>query len=445
MKDILDTLQTLQNTPIPNILVISGVIFLFLAFVGKVGGFIEIPEKKQKWSATIGILLLTLGSVIFIAAKKNESDNSGENNTKSNIALSQKLSESDLKDIFNSDNLIKKTNKIEQEIDTQTLSSEKLGELGIDKNIIIKANSGDMIDESNLAWQLWKIEYYSEAIKWDYKAAIQGGRTSQKRMGLYYQRGFGVKVDYKKAAYWHEKAAERGDDYSAYNLAKIYSIGGFGVEKDLNNAYKWILKAVELISPTEVSQEYQEDVNALKLKIEEELHKKKYSDALSKNSLNNWVIGGSSSNSYEIGVDNNSFYSVAPSFYIKSTSENIKNDVNGTLTQRLKPDKYKGKRIKISAYVKSEYPEKIGNTSYFYISGHSDEDAVKTIYNTKDWQQLAFVVDIPETAKYFDYGVSLWGTGQIWIDDLKIKIVDKSVPLDFEPRIKELIEPENLP
>ena len=67
MKDIF---EALQSTPVPNILVISGILFLFLAFVGKIGAFIEIPEERQKWSAIVGLFLLIFGTSIFIFEKK---------------------------------------------------------------------------------------------------------------------------------------------------------------------------------------------------------------------------------------------------------------------------------------------------------------------------------------------------------------------------------------
>jgi hypothetical protein len=58
IKDILETLGALQNTPVPNLLVIAGFIFLLLAFVGKIGAIVTLPEKRQKLAGSIGFLLL---------------------------------------------------------------------------------------------------------------------------------------------------------------------------------------------------------------------------------------------------------------------------------------------------------------------------------------------------------------------------------------------------
>ena len=37
----------LQDTPIPTILVVSGVIFLFLALAGQIAGKLEVPPARQ--------------------------------------------------------------------------------------------------------------------------------------------------------------------------------------------------------------------------------------------------------------------------------------------------------------------------------------------------------------------------------------------------------------
>ena len=66
MKDILETLQALQNTPVPNLLVIAGFILLLLAFVGRIGAIIDLPKERQKWAGIIGTLLLVFGIGLFM-------------------------------------------------------------------------------------------------------------------------------------------------------------------------------------------------------------------------------------------------------------------------------------------------------------------------------------------------------------------------------------------
>lgn len=66
MKDIVDIFQILKTAYVPTILIIFGAAFLLLAFVGKVGTLIDLPEKRQKWAALIGGALLLLGICLFL-------------------------------------------------------------------------------------------------------------------------------------------------------------------------------------------------------------------------------------------------------------------------------------------------------------------------------------------------------------------------------------------
>lgn len=56
----------LKDTPIPTILVVSGIVFLFLALAGSVAGKLEMPPARQKWSAVASLVLLISGLLLYI-------------------------------------------------------------------------------------------------------------------------------------------------------------------------------------------------------------------------------------------------------------------------------------------------------------------------------------------------------------------------------------------
>lgn len=56
----------LKDTPIPTILVVSGIVFLFLALVGSVAGKLEMPPARHKWSALASVVLLISGLLLYI-------------------------------------------------------------------------------------------------------------------------------------------------------------------------------------------------------------------------------------------------------------------------------------------------------------------------------------------------------------------------------------------
>ncbi|MBD1873846.1 hypothetical protein H6F75_10150 [Nodosilinea sp. FACHB-131] len=61
-----EIIDALKDTPIPTILIFAGLFFIFLAFVRKVGGVIEVQPAQQKWSAPIGLALLVFGLVLAL-------------------------------------------------------------------------------------------------------------------------------------------------------------------------------------------------------------------------------------------------------------------------------------------------------------------------------------------------------------------------------------------
>lgn len=74
-------IDALEDTPIPTILIFAGLFFILLAFVTKVGGFIEVQPAQQKWSAPIGIALLVLGLILALNAPSETSAPGPESST----------------------------------------------------------------------------------------------------------------------------------------------------------------------------------------------------------------------------------------------------------------------------------------------------------------------------------------------------------------------------
>lgn len=85
---------------------------------------------------------------------------------------------------------------------------------------------------------------YTEAMSWYRKAAQLGDAQAQFNIALLYQEGKGVKQDQSEAIAWYRKAAEQ--DYAAAqnNLATMYN-DGHGVKQDHVEALGWFQKAAE--------------------------------------------------------------------------------------------------------------------------------------------------------------------------------------------------------
>jgi TPR repeat protein len=81
-----------------------------------------------------------------------------------------------------------------------------------------------------------------EAIAWHKKAAALGNPQAMRTLGIYYERGLGVPLDYANAREWYEKAAVAGDAEAMVEIGYLYD-SGRGGSKDIDKAREWYEKA----------------------------------------------------------------------------------------------------------------------------------------------------------------------------------------------------------
>jgi TPR repeat protein len=79
---------------------------------------------------------------------------------------------------------------------------------------------------------------YAEAAKWLRKSAEQGRAESQCNFANLYRRGVGVPKDYAEALKWLHKSAAQGFLGAFFNLGHMYRDGS-GVPADSVQAYMW--------------------------------------------------------------------------------------------------------------------------------------------------------------------------------------------------------------
>lgn len=145
-----------------------------------------------------------------------------------------------------------------------------------------------------------------------------------------------------------------------------------------------------------------------------------------------WFNAGSKPKSYEMGIDKGAGQDGKNAATIKSIDKEISGF--GTLMQQSKPDKYLGKRIKMTGVVKTE---NVANWAglWFRVDQEGSKEPLsfdnmheRPIKGTSDWKKYEIVLDVPNNASLIAYGALLEGTGQIWFDNITIEIVDNSTP-----------------
>lgn len=80
---------------------------------------------------------------------------------------------------------------------------------------------GDMFATNHLGHEALEEGRGDEAISWYQMAADQGDSYGAYNLGLCYENGFGTQVNMKKAKYWYQKAALKGDDQARQRLKEF--------------------------------------------------------------------------------------------------------------------------------------------------------------------------------------------------------------------------------
>jgi hypothetical protein len=147
-----------------------------------------------------------------------------------------------------------------------------------------------------------------------------------------------------------------------------------------------------------------------------------------------WYMAGSKPMEYETGVDAQARHNGHPSAYLKAKKPAIEGF--GTLMQDFRANEYVGKRVRFSAFVKSQDLESWAGLWMRVDQGEGatpqvlafDNMSTRPIKGTADWTNYAVVLDVPDSATAIFFGVMVNGSGSVWISDLKVETVGMDVP-----------------
>jgi hypothetical protein len=102
------------------------------------------------------------------------------------------------------------------------------------------------------------------------------------------------------------------------------------------------------------------------------------------------------------------------------------------LIQRIRADDYRGKRARLSAWIK---PSQVESWSKLWMRVDSAERTLtfdrmdnRPVQGTGDWQKREIVLDVPQEAVAITFGLMLAGKGTVWVDDVRLEVVGGDVP-----------------
>ncbi|MGE0636986.1 MAG: hypothetical protein AB7P01_11140 [Bacteroidia bacterium] len=173
-----------------------------------------------------------------------------------------------------------------------------------------------------------------------------------------------------------------------------------------------------------------------------------------------WFKAGSDPQYYTMGIVTGAGRDGKNTGGIKSNENKINGF--GTYMQTCLADNYKGKRIKMTGYVKTENVSDWAglwlrvdvDTAFVAFDNMHDGKKKRSITGTTEWTMYEIVLDVPANSTTINFGALLVGTGEIWFDDISFTEVDNSVettgittPYDLQNPPKpftQVTEPYNL-
>ena len=161
-----------------------------------------------------------------------------------------------------------------------------------------------------------------------------------------------------------------------------------------------------------------------------------------------WGLG-TPSNCHEPGLDTNVRYEGTTSFYIKSTSVCSSEEKRGAgLTQHIMADNYRGKRVRLSGYLKTNNANQGG---LIWVRVYDDQGGLLAVANmqsgrvkgTVDWKKSEVVLNVHEKAAHVAFGIHFIGNGQLWVDDLNLEVTAPDVNItDRDAQLRAEIKGE---
>lgn len=160
-----------------------------------------------------------------------------------------------------------------------------------------------------------------------------------------------------------------------------------------------------------------------------------------------WIASGKAPQDYEFGLDGSERHSGTRSAMLRA--RHARPAGFATLMQEFVPDDYRGRRVRLAGWVKTNA---VTGACHLWMRADSagrmgaamDNMHDRPITGTTDWRRHEIVLDVPGEATLLAFGISLDGPGTAWLDDVTLETVGLDVPTT-NPRPRELPHrPRNL-
>lgn len=159
----------------------------------------------------------------------------------------------------------------------------------------------------------------------------------------------------------------------------------------------------------------------------------------SKTEINGWIMTGTDPQKYQMNIDYETYNTGTRSATIKSVADEYEAGDFITIMQQFSSKNFLGKRVRLSGFIKTRDVSgwcglwmRLDNA----VGGALKLDNMQTrpIVGTTEWNHYSCILDVPENAAIINIGVLMFGSGQVWLDNISFQEVDHNTPTtDFTP------------
>ena len=166
--------------------------------------------------------------------------------------------------------------------------------------------------------------------------------------------------------------------------------------------------------------------------------------------IKHWIITGTAPDKYKTGIDRTVFHTGTASAFIRSETEDFTPDEYATIMQQFRAERFLGKRVRFSAFVKALEVEGWAGLwmrldGKFSVTLKLDNMQNRSIKGSVNWNLYSCVLDVPQETELINIGILLNGKGRVWMDNVSFQEVDKTIPVtDFKIQKEYPDYPENL-
>jgi hypothetical protein len=150
--------------------------------------------------------------------------------------------------------------------------------------------------------------------------------------------------------------------------------------------------------------------------------------------------GNPPDNHYVLSIDRSDAYNGTSSAVLASQQEFP--DDTGSIVQFVIADRYRGKRVRFSAALKTAdvrswatmwiRADGTDDTGRRIVKAESIQSPEQRLHGDTSWRRYSLVLDIPEDTTSLAYGAEVHGVGKLWVDSVQLELVSQDVPVTLK-------------